>query len=340
MILDVLCRDGSPLGVCQSSIHGMDRRIGVGGSELALLTMCELWTNQGHKVRLYNDPDFDGYSEFEQLPIVDFIPSEHRDVLINFRTPNPLTGISKGLKVWWSCDQFTMDDYAKFSKKVDRIVCISDFHKKYFEKTYGINNSIVIDIPVRLWEYERTKIERVKNRLIYNSVPGRGLHLLRRIWPILKEEIPDLSLTITSDYRLWGVHDKGNFNEVTEFYGWKDVEFLGAIKRDRLVIEELKASVQAYTCLYEELFCISTAECEVAGAYPVTTDIGALATTNMGRKIKYHAVHDVWLNKFVDAIIDVLQDPDLETKRNELQKKAIARFSPDNILKQWEQVFR
>ena len=148
--IDIICRDGSPLGVTQSSINGEDGRAGIGGSELFLLTMCQLWHERGDKVTLYNDPK-GGSSVFEQRRIDSFDHNENRDVLIVFRSPNKrMNQHSKGLKVWLSCDQSTVDDFGQFRQKVDKVVGISPFHADYFSKTYGINDMIVIDIPVRL----------------------------------------------------------------------------------------------------------------------------------------------------------------------------------------------
>ena len=47
MKIDILANDGSPLGVTMNSVWGKDGRIGVGGSELAILTLCEGWTEMG-----------------------------------------------------------------------------------------------------------------------------------------------------------------------------------------------------------------------------------------------------------------------------------------------------
>ena len=109
MRISVLCSDGSPLGVSLVDLWGKGRRgIGIGGSEYALLTMCEQWHNEGHEVRLYNNPLAAGDNPFRQFPIERFDHKDDPDVLIIFRSPNPLTLISKAkLKVWWSCDQYT-----------------------------------------------------------------------------------------------------------------------------------------------------------------------------------------------------------------------------------------
>ena len=95
-------------------------------------------------------------------------------------------------------------------------------------------------------------------------------------------------------------------------------------------------SVLSYPNSYDELFCISVGEAQVAGAYPVTTGVGAVKTTNMGTTIPENPTDPFFRRKFADKIIEVLNDPNLETMREENRKKAVERFHPDNILEQWD----
>jgi glycosyltransferase involved in cell wall biosynthesis len=206
MNIDILCRDGSPLGVTMRSLWG-DDQIGTGGSEYGLLTLCEEWYKAGHRVRLYNDPRDPRGSPFGQFPIKTFSPTEKRDVLINFRSPSDEAIVSEGLKVWLSCDQYTIEDYSKFAPYMDKIVCISEYHKRYFKENYNIQNATVIDLPVRVHDLDSINEEKVPNRLIFTSVPDRGLTYLRDAWNRIKKEVPDASLVITSDYRLWGIQN-------------------------------------------------------------------------------------------------------------------------------------
>jgi hypothetical protein len=336
LVIDVLTNDGSPIGVTMETLMGNDpNQVGVGGAEQALLTLCEGWHNEGHKVRLYNSPRIVGGSPFPQYPIDTFIPKEDRDILIVFRSPNHRIKNAKGKLIWFSCDQYTIGDFREFAQQVDKIVTISQFHADHFKTEYGIENTITIDLPVRLQEYEQV-IPKVKNRLIFCSVPDRGLSVLAQSYPLLKREVSDLSLTITSDYRLWGVGHAGNEQYIRKFLGMDGVSFLGAVSRRDLVHEQQKAQIQAYSCLYEELFCYAVAECQVAGALPVTSDIGALATTNMGVRITGNPHSIEWQGAFVSSIVAILNSPDLAERQKELQQKAIERFSLKRIMKIWE----
>ena len=343
MNLDILCHDGSPLGVSLRSLWGEDQ-IGCGGSEYALLTLCEEWAKAGYVIRLYNDPRDPNGSPFEQLPLDAFEPNGKRDVLITFRSPNDKSIVSNGLKVWLSCDQYTQGDYRKFAPFMDKIVCISKFHKNYFDTTYGIKNATVIDLPIRVHDLDGIDVEKRSNRLIFTSVPDRGLQYLRQAWDRIKKEVLDASLVITSDYRLWGLQEPKNEKFRQQWIGQKDVAFVGAIKREQLIREQLAADIFAFPCSYEELFCISLGEAQCCGAYPVTSGVGALETTNLGTIIAGNPAEprDGFVKKFSSEIIEILKDKDaLKEKQEKVQREAIERFHPDNILEQWnDKIFK
>jgi len=339
MIIHILTTDGSPLGVTSKTVYGDDVQIGVGGAELALLTMCETWHGMGHEVVLYNNPR-ENASLFEQRMTSQFNPTEKRDVLIVFRSTNAKSIVANGKKIWWSCDQHTTGMFQEFAPHMDKIVVISPFHQAYFSQQYNINNTIVTDLPVRVHEYELAEglepYTKVKHRFLFASVPDRGLEALWRVWPLIKREIPDASLTITSDYRLWGAGSPRNERYRARWAVREDFAFLGAITRDRLVLEQIKSSIMAYPCTYDELFCISVAEAQCAGVYTITTNAGSLPTTNMCTVLNWDANDARGDAHFVDVIKSVLERDDLDEKMNKIKKAARSRFDPAVIAKYWE----
>lgn len=339
MKIDILCGSGSTDGVHLSDINGQNGRVGVGGAELALLTLCEGWHNAGHEVTLYNNPKRDD-GMFEQRSVSSFDKSKNRDVLIVFREPTSRIYDAKGLKVFFSCDQYTIGNFAHFAGFVDKVVTISPFHSLHFVKQYNIRESVHIDLPIRSWEYEQ-EVEKVPNRLIFTSVPDRGLAVVEKTFPRIVDAIPDVSLVITSDYRLWGIHSPNNAQFVQMFMRHKNVEFLGAISRERLIQEQLKAQIHYYPCVYDELFCIAVAESQVAGVLPITTPQGALGTTNMGVLIDGNANDKAAQNVFVEKTIEYLKSEELPEIQKNLKARALKRFSLDKILGDWnERIFK
>lgn len=334
MHIDFLCTDGSPLGVTEKTIWGDSHRIGLGGSEIFMLTLCRAFHDRGDEVILYNDPWEANASVFEQRPTSAFDPNADRDVLINFRTPNAKAVVSKGLKVWLSCDQYTSADFQPFAPTMDKIVVISEFHQNYFKNTYGINNSIVIDIPLRIDDLQES-IAKENKKCIFTSVPDRGLEELHRIWVnTVKRKVLDATLTITSDYRLWGVDERNAPHRIKWMYE-NGVRFLGAVSREQLIKEQLSAQLLVYPSTYDELFCVSVAEAQACGVYPITSDTGALPTTNMGTVIPRSTPN--FHPEFAYTVVDLLNDPDLPNKQKEIKQKAIDRFSIENILNQWDE---
>jgi glycosyltransferase involved in cell wall biosynthesis len=342
MKIDLICNDGSPLGVTPEDIHSR----GVGGAEMAMMSLMEAFARRDHKVCVYNDPRPPGvYGGVEYQTRKSFNPRAARDVLIVFRSPNPLLigALAKKFKVWWSTDQYTVGSFKSLSALVDYCVTISPYHTDYHKKTYGIPEDRIghIDLGVRLDDYNQD-VKKIENRLIYCSVPDRGLMILHAAWPLIKREVPNASLTITSDYTLWGV-GANDVHHRLNWAGMAGVTYLGKVSRAELVKLQMEAEVHAYPCTYEELFCLSVAECQVAGAYPVTTGLGALPTTNAyGLCVKGELTNPMTLqNNFVDRIASLLraERPYLEQARKTMIVAARMRFNWDTIAGRWETLF-
>lgn len=342
LTVDIYANDGSPLGVIPEMIWTR----GVGGAELALMTWAEVMAKRGHQVRIYNNPPRSGdHNGVTYLPQGAFSHAGKRDVFIAFRSPNPFVRTAKAdVKIHWSCDQYTVGNFRNdILPFVDHVVCISPFHKSYYEQHYGGHGKVdYFDLGVRLEDYD-LEIEKVPGRCIFCSVPDRGLQVLRQVWPRIRAQVPEATLVITSDYRLWGV-GPNNHQHRMSWLQEQGVEFLGAIPRRQLIEEQLKAVCQPYPAVYEELFCISAAECQVAGATPVTTTIGALETTNeFGLPILGDdPTNSDWQANFVETVTSLLEGVievrSIDEFYSTMQANARRRFDWNVICGQWERL--
>lgn len=342
-IIHVLANDGSPLSVTEKTIYGTNGRVGVGGAELALLTLCAGWQFYGNDVTLYNNPNEGGASSFKQKTLDEFDPKEERDILIIFRSPNDrikMDGV-KGKRIWLSCDQYTVGDFREWANWVEKIVCISPYHQKYFKDRYGIYNAEYIDLPVRTWEY-KDAIEKRPKECIFTSMPDRGLLPLNAAWARIVRDVPDAHLTITSDWRLWSEYADPHATQPYRlaFAGLPNVSYRGAVGRKELTRCQMEAELHLYPCTYEELFCISVAESQVAGAFPITSGYGALRSTNMGLWLSGDPSQPDFIDNFVEKTIEQLRNPDLLKRNREyVREVAMKRFSLEHILEQWEKIF-
>ena len=335
MKIHFLCNDGSPIGILLHDIY--DR--GVGGAENALLSLAEQFAKEGHDATIYNDPKSrgeEGGIKFRMLN--EFKPDDPNRVLIVFRSPNHRAEKAKAIrKLWWSTDQFTIGNFATFSGLVDFVVTISPFHTAYHQKHYHIPLSKMYHIDLGVRDEYPENIKKKKKQLIYCSVPSRGLSVLYAAWPLILRDVPGASLVITSDYRLWGVGPGNHYHRLM----WSDadnVSFVGKVPRHELLKLQAESEILAYPCTYEELFCISLAECQVAGAFPVTSAYGALPTTNeYGVTILGTPLKPDFVEEFVERIVSLLTDEReyLEERQKVMMAKAPERFSWARIAQRW-----
>jgi glycosyltransferase involved in cell wall biosynthesis len=206
---------------------------------------------------------------------------------------------------------------------------------------YGINDVEIIDLPVRAWEYQK-EVEKLPKSCIFTSIPDRGVMQLHAAWAEIVAKVPDAKLTITSDWRLWT--DAASEDMITKyklkFSKLPNITYLGAVNRSRLVEIQQSAQLHLYPCVYEELFCISVAESQVAGTLPITSSVGAVQTTNMGIVINGSPFSPEWSRQFVETSVEYLKDDALRNRvTEEVKEKAVRRYSPDTILEQWEKLF-
>ncbi len=343
LVIDLLCNDGSPIGIIPDDIEGR----GVGGAELSMMTLMEVFAKRGHRVRVFNDPKRAGsYNGVQYLKLAAYEDRIPRDVLIIFRSPNKRYHRGQMQpevrKIWWSTDQFTIGNFAHLAGEVDFCVTISPFHTDYHRTRYKIEPKKIghIDLGVRTWEYD-DEIPKIPGRLIFCSIPDRGLPVLFAAWPIIKRDAPHASLVITSDYTLWGV-GAGNEQHRLSWAGKEDVLFRGNVHRSQLVKLQRQAEILAYPSLYEELFCISAAECQVAGALPVTSATGALVSTNeFGVVVPGNPKTPSWVENFASRIVSLITSEHdyLEQRQVAMTRSAKARFDWEKIADRWEELF-
>ena len=334
MDIGIVCSSGSPIGLIPEHVEGK----GVGGAELALVTLAEVLAQRGHEVSVYNNPEVHGKHGSVVYRNVGEWSAHKHDTVIVFRTPFPQVRWSRAKKIFWSCDQYTEGNFSTdVFPYVDEVVTISPFHSKYFESAYGYRGAHVIDLGVRTWEYNE-HVPKVKNRFVFCSVPGRGLQYLRKAWDRIVKEYPDASLAITSDYRLWGSLDPLNQQHRAQWRDATGVNFHGRVLRSVMVKLQLEAELFAYPCTYDELFCISVAECQVAGAIPITSNAGALPTTNrFGIVLSGDPRTVEWQEAFLETILAHLRRRDiLEEASREARKSAPKVFNWDTVALAWE----
>ena len=318
---------------------------GVGGSEASLIFLSQELAKRGWIVDIYNSTKVEGnFSGVNYYNLESFDYNDFCDVFVLFRNSmHGLEIVNAGAKFFWSCDQKTTSDWEEqIVPYVEKIITISPYHANYLNTHYPINKEQIVslDIGINGEEYEN-QLEKVPGKIVFCSVPRRGLENLLPIYRKIKEKVTHASLYVTSDYTLWGQKDPLNSDYKEMFRGVPDVHFLGKVSREELVYHQKTAEVLAYPGNYDENFCVSAMECIASGAVPVATPIGALTTTvgETGFLIGGKPEDARYQSDFSEQVIKLLSDSQL---RKAVSEKCVARSKKyywSNLVKVWEDMF-
>jgi GT2 family glycosyltransferase len=318
---------------------------GVGGAEGSLILFAKEMARKGYLVEVYNSTTRTGeYDGVYYHHISQFQWWVYCDFFILFRAPERVLPYVNALyKIFWSCDQYTAGNWRKeIFPHVDKVVAISDYHAKYIEFVYGdVVNLTTIELGVNRQDYEK-EIPKEDGKIIFCSVPRRGLMRMVQYFPEIKQRVPSAQLYITSDYTLWGLDYPDNAEFVDALASRDGVHFLGKVSRKELVHHQMTSEVMAYSCEYEECFCIAAMECIAAGAIPVTTDLAALKTTvdDSGILISNMPGDPKYDKMFVDSVVELLTDKDKSSElRVKGRKRALLKYDWNAVTENWITLF-
>lgn len=178
---------------------------------------------------------------------------------------------------WWNGVEIKNHINLLNEDSLDKIVCLTNWHKNQWANKYNIDldkievigNGIEADVF-------KAKIKRQANKFIWSSAPERGLKELLNNWKHIKSLSEHAELHVfTPSYCI------EDFNKIKQ--DLKGVYFRGNVSTDELYKEMLSSEYWLYLTDYEETFCITALEMQMAGVFPITTNVAGLnETVNSG----------------------------------------------------------
>lgn len=158
-------------------------------------------------------------------------------------------------------------------------------------------------------------LTRNKHSVGYFSAYYRGLECLLRMWPKIRERVPDATLDVYYGWESWVAnegYDKFYDRMEKKFTELKDqgVTVHGRVSHEELAQAMLKTNVWAYPTEFPEIHCITALKAQEAGCWPVVTTVGALnETVTTGVKIASKKIYsdEYKQKKFIDAVVDGLK---------------------------------
>ena len=220
---------------------------------------------------------------------------------------------------------------------LNKIICVSPWHKKYFCNFVKIPDNYVEIIPngFEPKNFEVDFAKKKKNRFIYCSDPNRGLIILLKMFPKILEKFPDATLDI-----FFHKIENPTILELINNLG-NNVQFKGKLKQSELAKELCKSDVWFYPNLYShETFCLCALEAMAGGNLVIARKYsGLISTINDGGILIDEHSPDKFMSKSLKIIFEILSD---EKKKRNYQNLAIQRanlFQWTKVSKMWYSLF-
>ena len=264
----------------------------LGGSEQAIVNLCESWVKTGLKVAVYADTITEtthnnvNYINWKKLPF-----NHHFKTIILWRSNGFFSGIPfdlKADKIYWDLhDNFAdqpqlIECYKKYNNKLTKILFKSNYHVQAFndyfktklsaDKYVIIPNGILVDKFSNNWD----NVERNPYRFCYVSYYTRGLqHIIPNIWYIIKQIEPKAELHLYYGMDMFSEEVQNSLKQFTTLPGVTDH---GRQPIEMIIREKYMSSFQLYvTNTIAEIDCISIRESLVAGCIPLISNFGVFS---------------------------------------------------------------
>lgn len=265
--------------------------------------------------------------------------------------PQELKKSTHEYKILWAHHAYDQQIFLDFDHHiVDHIVSPSQWNKNQFIKYHNVPEDKITIIPNGVADMFSYSDKKTKT-MIYTSVPYKGLEVLAQVIPIITHFHPDVKFKIFSSMSLYGPGPDQFLHIYDHLKKIPNVEYSEAIDREELVQHYQESAFFIHPNIWEETFCVSMVEAMKCGAYPIITDIGALAevagpknasivpiegqSTSKGFKVTQN-----FINKFAEICCEALnyydEDPAFYSKVSKtISDYVTKKYNWRSIAEQW-----
>ena len=267
---------------------------GLPGSEECAVYASEELVRRGHHVTVYMNPPDESiwkspFSNPRWLPEDLFHVSENKDyydLILMWRRFDVNTGRRRSKIVFfWPHDSPAFPPGTIFPN-FDGVCILSEHHRRQFQEVF----SRFDDVPYTICgngivpaQFTSPMSFTNPYSIGYFSNYSRGLAALILIWPEIKEEFPEATLSICYGRETWNTMPPYLLKLlIAKIEEYKDLGVTehGKVGHQQLASIMQSTSIWAYPCnSLGETYCITAVKCQAAGCIPVTTRIGALNET-------------------------------------------------------------
>lgn len=215
----------------------------------------------------------------------------NRDFELAYRIKQDVRSISNTLVGVWTHDAYDQNLcrpllHQEIKNSLDFILFVSDWQKRTFLKYFKLDPQTCVlavspnPVDVNL-SYKIAK-NKNSNKLVYASIPYKGLELLPDIYNLILDEVPDAQLDVFSSMRLYGNDSDADtayaaaINRLLFIGGDRVKVHNELLPMPSLLREMAKCKVYLHPQLYHETFGMALVQAQSVGCIPVVGGGGAV----------------------------------------------------------------
>lgn len=368
-----------PLGGSESALLYLSRELARLGHKVVIFNNCK--GEEG----ICENVDYRLFTTLADL--VKHSKENNYDVFISFRDlPAFLFPIKAKKRIWWGHDDFSnVWNYSDYRKYLGRaFLKFAGFLINFFCDELFVVSKWLGNICTGIVGVKKEKIFVTKNgvylpyftlsqsppyqggdvpngsegqrgfRLVYTSVPARGLDILLDIFPKIREKVPEATLHIYCGWDLGMLKEEDRLlaQSLYDKTNQPGIFREGTKKHSELAKELHISSIMLYPShpvpgagFFAETSCIAALEAQAAGCPVIASKRGALPESIVDGKtgilIDGNPYSDTFKQKFIDETVNLLKDQ----KRLSAMRKAAEQFIKENytwemIAKEWTDKFK
>lgn len=259
---------------------------GIGGSETAVIRVAEELVKKGLRVTVYAETE-GVWNGVRYAKTQDFRP-QPCTLFVAWRGLGPIPHMADFAEQRWLwAHDVHFGDATEEQLKGVTVIALSEWHKGYLKQKYPTADIVVSGNGIDSERFDK-QVERIPHRLIYAHSPDRGLEIVLKLLPKVREVYPDATLEVFYGFEMARQRNPALIAGIEQLAKQSGVTLHGRIGQDQLAEEYLKADALLYPAVmpngqaFDETYCVSVVEAQAAGCFPVTSDHGALRETNHG----------------------------------------------------------
>ncbi|PKL76466.1 MAG: hypothetical protein CVV27_10125 [Candidatus Melainabacteria bacterium HGW-Melainabacteria-1] len=343
----------------------------LGGTQSAMIYLARELQQLGHELHIFCQCDSlsvsAGVSYHPLAELARFARLQPLDVFVSVADELALKlGISARITLWWSHNDYSFlwdelpdlraETAGLLATRADRVVAVSRWHADKLIEVFQLPPEHVwIARNGVHWPYFAAEpVPADPPRLLYTSVPDRGLGRLLDLFPLIQQQLPAAELHLYSSFQVWGKDADWDQAQAGELYQ-RAQALPGVFLHPPLPHRELAVALSqgylltypqhesAATGFWAETSCIAALEAQAAGLPVISSARGALPETVLDGKTGLLIDGDphspAYAEAFVAAAVGLLQDrPARDQLSQQARQRIQTQFRWDLIAHDWAEM--